>query len=518
MIMDKPTFVKGNVFSLSIPLQRQSVEASGEGAKPVVNDFYPGQGQPVSVILQMGAHREKELAVMEGNFAVVTFQGLLDPGLYAMEILCNDSDGRPCRYKKAAAVEIVDESIKAGLDANVEFDDTPYLMPAAIFPGVVTYNAGGDTVKKVTEKLPVVHRCIPYRPQLGTVYYFESEVLVKMKVDVFKQCGFYELANGKSKMFATHNGWLLKEGSEPEEGTIIIHMVVRCELVKITEDLLDEQGCISLAALIDKVIVAPNNFYNRLTSLTASPQFTIENGHVVCKAHCTLDYVRQHLAKIKIFSNYGKNASLEPKFRDEMMFEKVKSNKAQIIHIHKTFGIKDDADEELDEYEPLQPGTKILFATGPMSQPVDIRAQLVGEVKRILGHEVRYLEDQDMYGVVSYYLVETCNKVIPVHDRKNQFFIHKITGDDEFWDKWTYFKSIDRNIHLAKKVKYNGATGARTWRRHKMVNMALRQGSKGYQVRKIARGKYISESPVHMRFLQLEVNEGTILGRIIVSK
>lgn len=514
--MDKPTFVKGNVFSLSIPLQRQSVEATAEGAKPIVNDFYPGQGQPVSVILQMGAHREKELAVMEGNFAVATFHGLLDPGLYAMEILCNDSDGRPCRYKKAAAVEIVDESIKAGLDANVEFDDTPYLMPAAIFPGVVTYNAGGDTVKKVTEKLPVVHRCIPYRPQLGTVYYFENEVLVKMKVDVFKQCGFYELANGKRNVFATHNGWLLKEGSEPETGTIIIHMVARCRLVKITEDLLDEQGCISLAALINKVIDTPNIFYNRLTSLTASPQFTIENGHVVCKAHCTLDYVRQHLAKIKIFSGCGKNAELG--FRNEIIFEKVKSNKAQIIHIHGTYGIKGEAVAELDEYEPLQPGTKILITRGPMSIPVDIRAQLVGEVKRVLGHEVRYLVDQDMYGVVSYYLVETCNKVIPSVERKNQFFIYKITADDVFWNKWQYFKSIDRNIHLAKKVKFCGDEGKRRWRRHKMVNMALRTGSKGYQVRKIARGKYISEWPVHMRFLQLEVNEGTVLGRIIVSK
>lgn len=516
--MDKPTFVKGNVFSLSIPLQRQSVEASGEGAKPVVNDFYPGQGQPVSVILQMGAHREKELAVMEGNFAVATFHGILDPGLYAMEILCNDSDGRPCRYKKAAAVEIVDESIKAGLDANVEFDDTPYLMPAAIFPGVVTYNAGGDTVKKVTEKLPVVHRCIPYRPQLGTVYYFENEVLVKMKVDVFKQCGFYELANGRRNMFATHNGWLLKEGSEPETGTVIIHMVVRCKLVKITEDLLDEQGCISLAALIHKVIDTPHVFYNRLTSLTASPQFTIENGHVICKAHCTLDYVRKHLANIKIYSGYGKNVELDPIIRDEIMFGKVKSNKAQIIHIHRTFGIKDEADIELDEHEPLQPGTKILFATEQLQPPVDIRAQLVGEVKRVLGHEVEYLVDQDMYGVVSYYLVETCNRVIPSYERKNQFFIYKITNDNAFWNRWIDFKSIDRNIHLAKKVKFRGDVGKRRWRRHKMVNMALRTGSKGYQVRKIARGKYISEWPVHMRFWQLEGGDTAAMGRIIVSK
>lgn len=141
--MAKVNIVKGNPCPLSITLRRQSVEVTSEGAKRVVKDFFPGSGAPVKVLLQCGAYRQQQIAAMSGNIAVVHFDETLDTGLYGIEVLCQDSDGQPCRWKRAEAVEVHDESIGAGLEEDVEFDDTPYHLGTAIFPGVVIADMGG---------------------------------------------------------------------------------------------------------------------------------------------------------------------------------------------------------------------------------------------------------------------------------------------------------------------------------------------------------------------------------------
>ena len=134
--------VKGNPCPLSITLRRQSVEVTSEGAERVVKDFFPGSGAPVKVLLQCGAYRQQQMAVMNGNIAVVRFDETLDTGLYGIEVLCQDSDGQPCRWKRAEAVEVHDESAQAGLAEDVEFDDTPYHLGVAIFPGLVIGSGG----------------------------------------------------------------------------------------------------------------------------------------------------------------------------------------------------------------------------------------------------------------------------------------------------------------------------------------------------------------------------------------
>lgn len=501
--MEIPTFVKGNPFSLSIPLQRQNIEASDEGVKRVVNDFFPGSGQPVSVVLQKGAHRELEVASMEGNFAVVNFFATLDPGLYALEILCSDSDGRPRRYKKAEAIEIVDESIKAGLDVNVEFDDSPYLMPAAIFPGVVTYNAGESTVKKAKEVRPIVHRAVPERPQPGSMYYFEREVRLKFKT----MTAMIEALEAMDQLEASHamvfaGGKHVKFGSieelrdKAEEIGLYSHAQLclatadaSCQLVVCDEKhILNDDGTIDYGRLLDGITARRTSA--KITAETRSPNFRVENGQVICIAECTKEYVNGTMQRLGIKRGLTLAARLADGLAAITLHQRVKSNRIVFSILHR-YGPEGE-DAPLEQVYRVGQGLRIrkgkeappapgeIVSTDPVYGRNDMYT-LVGRITRFLGERREKGENQEWKGYQEYEFevfgwalnnkhADTRELIASAYptEMTDSFSDPLMVNGFDFQDR---LNKADKKLFITRRFRWTGK--AHSYKRIRMTNYSL---------------------------------------------
>lgn len=157
----KITHVRGNAISLAIPLHKRIITLEDGEEKEFIEDFIPSADYPVTIVLQKNnyATRKSYLAVMDNNVAVVhDNKCCLPTGLYSVELYCLDEKGDSLRYMVKDAIEIVDATADAGIEAGVEFNSEIYTLEGATFlfakgedakvNGYNTVEIVGDIVKQ----------------------------------------------------------------------------------------------------------------------------------------------------------------------------------------------------------------------------------------------------------------------------------------------------------------------------------------------------------------------------------
>lgn len=126
--------VYGNVLRLAIPLTKRTVSIVDGNADYTDTDFVPSNNYPIKV--QFGTKYTREARMRDSNIACVEDRGELPVGVYAVTVLCKDSNGNPMRFKQNCVVQVVDVTAAAGITPGVEFQSEEHLLDAAIFLAV----------------------------------------------------------------------------------------------------------------------------------------------------------------------------------------------------------------------------------------------------------------------------------------------------------------------------------------------------------------------------------------------
>jgi len=126
--------VQGNVLCLNIPLTVKIRTIEGGEVVEHEKDFYPDTSKPitVSMVRSMGS-KISFVPQVSGNVLTIRDSGILKANMYGIEILCQDEEGNPYRYKANSAVQVVDATRDAGIVAGVEFDAEEYTLEGAVF-------------------------------------------------------------------------------------------------------------------------------------------------------------------------------------------------------------------------------------------------------------------------------------------------------------------------------------------------------------------------------------------------
>ena len=140
-------FVAGNGFILSIPLNRRVVSVTGGNVSDEATEFIPTK--PVKVVLTCGAKRLEYDPVISGNVAILEFTDGLAVGTYNLDIFTTEDNGMPLRYKEYGAIEIVDATADAGIDAGIEFDVEAHTLEGVVFLSQIGGGGGNGTVTAV---------------------------------------------------------------------------------------------------------------------------------------------------------------------------------------------------------------------------------------------------------------------------------------------------------------------------------------------------------------------------------
>lgn len=304
------THPQGNMLTLSIPMEiRYITYVDGKKSIDVVK-FNPSSDVMVSLV--KGTSRQKVKARVTGNRALAEFDNTLEKGVYALVVTTADDDNRPLEYKASNAVEITETALEAGMPDNVEFTSGVENVGAAIFPGYVVWvevneNSGTDAAR-LRDTRPIVHRCIPFKPQVGETYHFVRTVMVKVSSRYDMGQGTVDLAGEFARRvlvscfnMSTHElsqvDYMASLEVDPaeisrENPIIMIYEVSRREdvSVTITKEMLNQYGQLDIPKMIEACRVG-----KKRTTATRSPYFTINRGEAECVADISARYVHDTL-------------------------------------------------------------------------------------------------------------------------------------------------------------------------------------------------------------------------------
>ncbi len=145
--------VQGNVLCLNIPLTVKIRTIEGGEVVEHEEDFYPDTSKPitVSMVRSMGS-KISFVPQVSGNVLTIRDSGMLKANMYGIEILCQDHDGNPYRYKANSAVQIVDATRDAGIVAGIEFDAEEYTLEGAVFISYGVEQVQSDWAETDTEE------------------------------------------------------------------------------------------------------------------------------------------------------------------------------------------------------------------------------------------------------------------------------------------------------------------------------------------------------------------------------
>lgn len=132
--------VQGNVLSLAIPLQTETVTVENGRVTKTYTDFMPNPNLPVTVLLASGLFSKKLTATMDGNVAHITDNGTLRIGKYSIEVLCRDENCNRMRFKKDAVVRVYDLTREADIPEGIEFSSETHWLTGAVF---IAYGGSG---------------------------------------------------------------------------------------------------------------------------------------------------------------------------------------------------------------------------------------------------------------------------------------------------------------------------------------------------------------------------------------
>lgn len=146
--------VQGNDLKLAIKLTLQVVTLNNGQTEITPYDFYPNEDYPVYVVLTRGTAQTKIEAYMQGNVAIVEDPGTITEGLYAVEVLCRDEQGKKKRFKQRTVVDVKDVTADAGIPSGVEFNAEMHWLDGGVFLAVSGRDGRGivsTTIEESTE-------------------------------------------------------------------------------------------------------------------------------------------------------------------------------------------------------------------------------------------------------------------------------------------------------------------------------------------------------------------------------
>lgn len=138
----KATVVRGNVLRLRVELTLRTMQSEGETVETDKREFVPKAGSVTAKLIN-GARMVPMQVEMEGNYARLADYGTLELGEYSLDIRCLDEQDLPYRCKLFGAVEVVDSTACAGIEAGVEFDAQVQHLEATFT------QVGGGTAEQV---------------------------------------------------------------------------------------------------------------------------------------------------------------------------------------------------------------------------------------------------------------------------------------------------------------------------------------------------------------------------------
>lgn len=121
-VEEKPVIChpQGNEITLRTRLREKHVTVEDGNTKTNDEECVPNSG--VIVRFSMGKRVIERAATVQGNIITVTDDGSMPSGTYSIEILFEDSVGRPMRYKKKTVFHVVDDTACGGQYDTSEFD------------------------------------------------------------------------------------------------------------------------------------------------------------------------------------------------------------------------------------------------------------------------------------------------------------------------------------------------------------------------------------------------------------
>lgn len=146
--------VQGNDLKLAIKLTLQVVTLNNGQTEITPYDFYPNEDYPVYVVLSKGTAQTKIEAYMQGNVAIAEDPGTILEGLYAVEVLCRDEQGKKKRFKQRTVVDVKDVTADAGIPSGVEFNAEMHWLDGGVFLAVSGRDGRGivsTTIEESTE-------------------------------------------------------------------------------------------------------------------------------------------------------------------------------------------------------------------------------------------------------------------------------------------------------------------------------------------------------------------------------
>ena len=146
--------VQGNDLKLAIKLTLQVVTLVNGEKEITPYDFYPHENSPVYVVLSKGTAQTKIEAYMQGNVAIAEDPGTILEGLYSVEVLCRDDQGKKKRFKQRTVVDVKDVTADAGIPSGVEFNAEMHWLDGGVFLAVSGRDGRGivsTTIQESTE-------------------------------------------------------------------------------------------------------------------------------------------------------------------------------------------------------------------------------------------------------------------------------------------------------------------------------------------------------------------------------
>lgn len=146
--------VQGNDLKLAIKLTLQVVTLNNGQTEITPYDFYPNEDYPVYVVLTKGTAQTKIEAYMQGNVAIAEDPGTILEGLYSVEVLCRDDQGKKKRFKQRTVVDVKDVTADAGIPSGVEFNAEMHWLDGGVFLAVSGRDGRGivsTTIEESTE-------------------------------------------------------------------------------------------------------------------------------------------------------------------------------------------------------------------------------------------------------------------------------------------------------------------------------------------------------------------------------
>lgn len=123
---------EGNTLRMRIPLTERSASLEGGRASIADRDFIPNANYPVKVLFLKGSTKYGFTATMADNVAEVIDYGTIAKGVYSIEVVCRDANGKKMRFKQRAVLEVVDLTADAGIQSDGDEIAATSTYPVAV--------------------------------------------------------------------------------------------------------------------------------------------------------------------------------------------------------------------------------------------------------------------------------------------------------------------------------------------------------------------------------------------------